>query len=226
MTRPYIVCHMLASLDGRIDCDMTEHICGNEYYEALEELNCPSMINGRVTAEMHYADKGTFTPQSPAAIGKESVHRAVEAGRYHIITDTLGSLLWKADNLEGRALICLVSEYATGDYLTYLKQKNISYIATGKPGIDLNRAMEILKNTFGIERLALTGGGNLNGSFLAAGLLDEISMMYAPGIDGRKGWTAAFDGIEDQTRLPVKLKLTGTVRQYGNGTVWMRYLPA
>lgn len=226
MTRPYIICHMLASLDGRIDCEMTEHICGNEYYEALDELNCPSMINGRVTAEMHYADKGSFTPESPVTIGKESIHQAVKADRYHIITDTLGTLLWKADNLEGRALICLVSEYATQDYLAYLQQKNISYIATGKPGIDLNRAMEILKDSFGVNRLVLTGGGNLNGSFLAAGLLDEISMMYAPGIDGRAGWTAAFDGIEDQTRPPVKLKLTGSVRQYDNGTVWMRYLPA
>ena len=225
MNRPYIICHMLASLDGRIDCEMTEHICGNEYYEALAELNCPSMINGRVTAEMHYADKGTFSPKNPAAINQETVHCAVKTDSYHIITDTLGSLLWKTDNLEGKALICLVSEYATQDYLAYLQQKNISYIATGKPGIDLKRAMEILNGSFGIERLVLTGGGNLNGSFLAVGLLDEISMMYAPGIDGRKGWTAAFDGIEDQTRLPVKLRLTGTVKQYGNGTVWMRYIP-
>jgi len=225
MKRPYIICHMLASLDGRIDCEMTEHICGNEYYEALDELDCPSMINGRVTAEMHYADKGTFTPKHPTAIGKETVYRAVKTDRYHIITDTLGSLLWKADNLEGRSLVCLLSEYATQDYLAYLQQKNISYIATGKPNINLNRAMEILKVSFDVERIVLTGGGNLNGSFLSAGLLDEISMMYAPGIDGRAGCTAAFDGIEDQTRPPVRLKLNGNIKQYDSGTVWMRYLP-
>jgi riboflavin biosynthesis pyrimidine reductase len=226
MKRPYIICHMLASLDGRIDCAMTDQICGNEYYEALEELNCPSMINGRVTAEMHYADKGTFTPKSQAPVGKESVYCAKKSGSYHIITDTLGSLLWKTDNLDGKALVCLVSEYATQDYLAYLKEKGISYIATGRPGINLMRAMEILKDSFGVDRLVLTGGGNLNGSFLASGLLDEISMMYAPGIDGRAGWTAAFDGIQDQSRPPVKLKLTGTVKQYDNGTIWIRYLPA
>ncbi len=226
MKRPYIICHMLASLDGRIDCAMTDQICGNEYYEALEELNCPSMINGRVTAEMHYADKGTFSPKNPAPIGKEAVYCAKVSKSYHIITDTLGSLLWKTDNLEGKALVCLVSEYATLDYLAYLKEKGISYIATGRPGIDLKRAMEILNDVFGIERLVLTGGGNLNGSFLASELLDEISMMYAPGIDGRSGWTAAFDGIQDQGRAPVKLKLTGNVKQYDNGTIWIRYQPA
>lgn len=226
MKRPYIICHMLASLDGRIDCEMTEHICGNEYYEALDKLNCPSIINGRITAEMHYADKGTFTPESPVIIGREFIYQSVKADRYHIITDTLGTLLWKEDKLEDRSLICLVSEYATQDYLAYLQQKNISYIATGKPSINLNRAMEILNESFEVNRLVLTGGGNLNGNFLAAGLLDEISMMSAPGIDGRIGWTAAFDGIQDQTRLPVRLKLTGTIKQYDNGTVWIRYLPA
>ena len=31
----------------RIDCDMTEQIeGGNEYYEALEALACPSMLMG------------------------------------------------------------------------------------------------------------------------------------------------------------------------------------
>ena len=24
--KPYIICHMMASIDGRIDCDMTERI--------------------------------------------------------------------------------------------------------------------------------------------------------------------------------------------------------
>ena len=33
--RPYTICHMMASLDGRIDCDMTEQIDDtNHYYEA------------------------------------------------------------------------------------------------------------------------------------------------------------------------------------------------
>ena len=38
MKKPYIVCHMMASIDGRIDCAMTEQIEGNSYYEALEAL--------------------------------------------------------------------------------------------------------------------------------------------------------------------------------------------
>lgn len=36
MNRPYIVCHMMTAIDGRIDCAMTTKLSGvNEYYETL-----------------------------------------------------------------------------------------------------------------------------------------------------------------------------------------------
>lgn len=53
--RPYIISHMMASVDGRIDCDMTEKIGGDEYYDALAGLDCDSTLSGRVTMQMHYA---------------------------------------------------------------------------------------------------------------------------------------------------------------------------
>ena len=64
--RPYIICHMMASLDGRIDCGMTEQIDDtNHYYEALAQLGCPSTLEGKTTLAMHYAQDGAFRPQKP-----------------------------------------------------------------------------------------------------------------------------------------------------------------
>ena len=40
--KPYVICHMVASIDGRIDCSMVDKISGEEYYTALEQLDCPS----------------------------------------------------------------------------------------------------------------------------------------------------------------------------------------
>lgn len=51
--KPYIISHMVASIDGRIDCSMVDKISGDEYYTALEQLGCPSLLEGRVTLE-HY----------------------------------------------------------------------------------------------------------------------------------------------------------------------------
>ena len=52
MNKPYIVCHMMTSVDGRIDCAMTEHLPGvQEYYDTLDALDAPTRISGRVTAD-------------------------------------------------------------------------------------------------------------------------------------------------------------------------------
>lgn len=81
--------------------------------------------------------------------------------------------------------------------------------------------MEILHDAFGVERMAVLGGGTINAAFLDAGLLDEVSILLGPGIDGRKGMTATFDGLPED-REPVQLKLM-SVQPYENGAVWLRY---
>ena len=44
MIKPYIVCHMMTSVDGRIDA-MTEHLPGGqEYYDTLDALDAPTRI--------------------------------------------------------------------------------------------------------------------------------------------------------------------------------------
>lgn len=123
---------------------------------------------------------------------------------------------------DGRPLLILTTENAPAEYIEYLHEKGISYIAIGKEQIDLAGAMEILGNEFGVERIAVLGGGLINGGFLAAGLIDEVSLLLAPGIDGREGWRAMFDGITDQTKLPTKLSLQ-SVEKLDNDVLWIRY---
>ena len=86
----------------------------------------------------------------------------------------------------------------------------------------LPQAMELLHEHFGVERLAIVGGGHICGGFLEAGLIDEVSIMVAPGIDGRKGQTAVFDGISRMECNPYKLKLE-SVEQWETDIVWLRY---
>ena len=59
MKKPYIVCHMMTSLDGRIDCAMTAQLPGvDDYYRTLEALNVPTTVSGRVTAQLEMALPG------------------------------------------------------------------------------------------------------------------------------------------------------------------------
>lgn len=213
---------MIASVDGRIDCDMTEQIEGeNEYYEALESLACPSMLMGRVTMQMHYALAEPFIAADTTPIGCEAFHIARKAAAYCVGVDTHGILQWGESEFDGQALLVITDEQCPKAYHDRLTEQGISWIATGKNGINLARAIELLAEKFGVERLAVTGGGHINGAFLEAELLDEVSFMVAPGIDGRGGMAAVFDGIADKNRPATQLHLQ-SVKQMGE-TVWMRY---
>lgn len=222
MKRPYIICHMMTSVDGRIDCAMTEHLPGvGEYYDTLDALKAPTRVSGRVTAQLEMARPGAFHSEKSEPYGKEGFSKATQAEGYEVVVDTRGTLLW--DGIaEDRPLLVLTSQQVSRDYLAYLDSLHISWIACGAEKVDLARACEILAGEFGVERMAVVGGGHINAAFLAAGLLDEVSILMGTGIDGRGGMAAVFDGLP-MNRPVTQLQLTH-VSQYGSGAVWLRYL--
>lgn len=223
MKRPYIICHMVESIDGRIDCGMVDKISGDEYYTTLDSLDCKASVEGRVTMAHYYALPEIFIAKDKTPIGENRVYKATDRKDFHICPDTNGTLQWESAEMEdGRPLMILTSKKAPEEYIAYLREKGISYIVTGKEGIDLADAMETLGHEFGVERLAVLGGGLINGGFLASGLIDEISLLLAPGIDGREGWRAMFDGISDQSKMPTKLSLQ-SVDRLDNDVLWIRY---
>lgn len=208
---------MMMSLDGRIDCAMTVKINGgDEYYQTLNDLHTDGNVSGRVTAEMEIA-KGIYEVKSYLPHSKEDYYLDHKANCYDIIIDTKGSLKWD----ENEDVIVITSEKVSDEYLDYLKNQHISYIVTGKDKIDLNRASELLYEHFNIKRMAIVGGGNINGAYLANNLLDEISIVLGPGIDGRKNMTSLFDGL-DKEKEPTKLNLID-VNKYDNGVLYLRY---
>ena len=221
MNKPYNICHMMTAVDGRIDCAMTEQLPGvQEYYDTLDALDAPTRVSGRVTAQLEMAQPGTFHADTATPLGKQGCSKAVEAPGYEVIVDTHGTLLWDTAP-EERPLLILTSEQVSREYLAYLDARHISWIACGQQHVDLPRACAILAEVFGVQRMAVVGGGHINAGFLAAGLLDEVSILMGAGIDGRGGMAAVFDGLPmDRPVTPLTLR---SVQQYGSGAVWLRY---
>lgn len=220
--KPYIISHMMESVDGRIDCAMTEQIePSNIYYDALDQLNCPTTLEGRVTMQIHFAEPQPFHASDNTPIGKMDFHKTSTENGYAVALDTNGRLCWPSNIHDGKPLLVVTSENCAKAYHDTLTRQGISWIAVGKKHIDMKQMTEILNREFGVERMAVVGGGHINGSFLAAGLLDEISVMIGPGIDGRKGMASVFDGIEDQERPATLLRLEHIERM--GDTVWLRY---
>lgn len=158
---------MMTAVDGRIDCAMTEQLPGvQKYYSTLDSLAAPSRVSGRVTAQLEMASPGIFEPQD-AALGHESFSRNADADGYEIVIDTRGTLLWDEPDTSERPLLIVTSERVSRDYLAYLDGLHISWIACGKERVDLARACEILASAFGVERMAVVGGGHIHTAFPA-----------------------------------------------------------
>ena len=219
MNKPYIISHMMSSVDGRIDCAMTEKLPGvGEYYSTLDSLSAPVRISGRVTAGMEMAEGKYERSGSSSPYGKEGWSKKCESSGCDVIIDTKGTLRWGESE---RPLLVVMSEEADEEYLEYLDERDISWIVTGKGQVDLPRAMEILHDAFGVERAAVVGGGRSNAAFLSAGLLDEVSILIGAGIDGREGEPSVFGGLGKKSHVvPLTLR---SVQSFESGAVWIRY---
>jgi riboflavin biosynthesis pyrimidine reductase len=221
--RPHIICHMASSIDGKIDGSALRNVMPAGEYEALhDKLGGNAWICGRTTMQQHFAESEPFVSATKTPAGTESVYVARRAESYAVSVDTLGKLRWPSNEIGGDHLICVLSEQAATDYLSMLRQQEISYIVTGRTSADLARAMELLAEHFGIETLLLEGGGHVNGGFLQAGLVDEISLLLLPGIDGREQIAAVFDGVTAVNHTAVPLRLKSIERREGDA-LWLRY---
>lgn len=72
MNKPYIICHMMSSVDGRIDCAMTEQLKGVEdYYETLAKLDADTTVSGKRTAALEMALSGKYVSKNSEIYGKK-----------------------------------------------------------------------------------------------------------------------------------------------------------
>src|SRR5206468_2596393 len=148
--KPYVICHMLSSVDGKIDGAALGAVTAKGLYETTgAALNGDAWICGRTTMQQHFAEDEPFVPASNAPAGPQLTFVARRADSYAISVDTLGKLRWRDGDLDGDHLICVVSERAPADYLTMLREKGISYVVSGKQSVDLAGALNQLADQFG-----------------------------------------------------------------------------
>lgn len=222
MKKPFIVCHMMTSLDGRIDCAMTSKLKGvSDYYATLDALEVPTTVSGRVTAQLELALPGVFESQTVTTYGKTGFSKNADANGYEVIVDTKGLLLWPDASGMEKPYLIITSEQVSEEYLNYLNEQHISWIAVGAVKPDLVKAVEILAEEFQVKRMAVVGGPIINTAFLEAGLLDEISILIGVGIDGRGTMPTVFDGLAmEHDVTPLELE---DVKKFDSGAVWLRY---
>jgi len=111
--RPYIIRHMLSSVDGKIDGASLEAVTPDGQYEKTGAiLKGDAWICGRTTMQQHFAGKKPLIQASNRPAGPQPVFVAHRANSFAISVDTLGKLRWRSGDLDRDHLICVVSERA------------------------------------------------------------------------------------------------------------------
>lgn len=212
---------MAPSLDGRIVTSHWENtsVVTKEYERTASTLKGDAWIIGRVSMEP-YAGKTRVPRRKVEPIPREDFV-AKKAESYAIAIDPSGRLTWTSDNVDGEHFITILTEAVPDAYLAFLREKGVSYLFAGKTKIDLKKALQKLSARFRIRRLLLEGGGAINGSFLAADLIDELSILLVPVADGAIGIPTLFDA-KPKKSVARNLKLVSVEKVRGD-VVWLRY---
>ena len=192
MNRPYIICHMVTSLDGKVtgkflysrECEKaTEY-----YYQRNRDFQADAYACGRITMEGSftggwYPDLSAYAPlYSPADyIGGEL------SGFYAVAFDPHGRLGWRGTLIidedpgyDNAQIVEVLTRQVDPRYLRYLQSAEIPYIFAGEDEIDMDLALQKLHDLFGIRKLLLEGGSILDGAFQRADVIDELSLVVAP----------------------------------------------
>jgi 2,5-diamino-6-(ribosylamino)-4(3H)-pyrimidinone 5'-phosphate reductase len=226
MTRPRVICHMLASVDGRILTDnwpLSPE--GRKQYELVHEsYDADGWLCGRVTMQLHFAsgvrDEADVAEEHRGPPREDFVAPGQHAS-FAFVVDPRGRLLWESGEIEGDHVVAILSERVSDEYLSMLRESGVSYLLTGPREVDLSLALDKIGTRLGLRTLMLEGGGAINGSMLRVGLVDEVSVLVAPIVDGRVGSPSVFD-IEGASMLPRRLALEA-VEQLADDVLWLRY---
>jgi riboflavin biosynthesis pyrimidine reductase len=142
--RPRVICHMAASLDGRM-----------------------------LVAREHEGDAA-----------REDFCASGDFDSFAFAIDASGRLAWETNDIDGDHVVAILPERVSDEYLAFLRARGVSYILAGARDVDLPVALGKIGDRFGVKVLMLEGGGRINGGMLAAGLIDEVSVLVAPTVDG------------------------------------------
>jgi 2,5-diamino-6-(ribosylamino)-4(3H)-pyrimidinone 5'-phosphate reductase len=121
--------------------------------------------------------------------------------------------------------IIAVTKSAPNNKLDELRRKNLKIIISGERGkkVNLINTFKQLESEFGIKKILVEGGGEINWSIIKNNLFDELIITISPLIiGGRKAITLiegkGFDKIKECTKLELS-----KVHKQNNGEIVIYY---
>jgi riboflavin biosynthesis pyrimidine reductase len=225
--KPHVACIVSASIDGRtlLSRWRPDPAPLRGLFERVhDELGADAWLIGRATGH-EYAKRESYPPQTNETFPRENWFAARGAKAWGVVLDAHGKVAFGRSDIGGDPIIAVLTKAVSDAHLAGLRGEGVSYIFAGETDLDLALVLEILNRELGVKRLLVEGGGTTNGSFLRAGLIDEIHLILCPAVDGTRGAPSAFDSKDADAagRAPLqKMTLQGS-QPLDGGALWLRY---
>lgn len=225
--RPRIICHMMASVDGKLHPSrystppgIDPGVLHGHYDQTAATFGADGWMVGRVTMAEIVKDQ---RPPSLGGTGPRVAWINPDRGTTVAVgLDPDGRLHYARPTLGADHIVAVLGDHVSDGYLADLRATGVSHVFAGPDGRDLATGMEAL-GRIGIETILLEGGGAINAAFLRAGLIDEISILIWPGLDGVAGIQSLFDGPETGVPGYGQSLALRSVQACEGGMVWLRY---
>ena len=224
MNRPYVICHMLQSIDGKIAGGFFREKQTLElakiYSDISKDYNGDAIIYGTTTAQEMFSSSKTAPVLNQNPIQKIDYIYKNDKNKWIVVIDPQGQItfdqsVYQNTRLKDKNLIVILTENISSQYLETLKSLNISYLFTGKEEIDLRLALEKLYDLFSIKKLLLQGGGITNTYFIKEDLIDELSLVVSPVVSGEEKQPNIFKDCHEYIGQTFDLKQSDLLMKSG-----------
>jgi len=220
--RPRVVVHAATSVDGRTIGFPADAAA---YYGVGARFGEDATLTGADTLLTALPQLADEAPDAPSAA--DDTGRVGNPSRpLLVVTDGRGRIRnWGA--LRGvpywRDVVALVSGATPLERVEWLDRHGIAHVRAGQERVDLSAALAELAARFHVRCVRVDSGGSISGALLAAGLVDEVSVLVHPFV----AMSAADRGLfvppgPTAWKDPVRLRLMAT-QQTGEGLMWLRY---
>jgi len=225
--KPYVICHMCTTIDGRILTDRWGRLPGGQTGAALfntteRKFGIPAWLVGTTTMR-EFASPTAALGSAAGPVERRDYFAKPRARRFAIGVDANGVLRFRKGDVNGDHVVLLITDRVSDDFLAHLQRAEVSYLFCGHRRIDLPMALRKIRRKLGLEHLLLEGGGTFNGAMLEAGLVDEISQVIVPVVDGGAGVTTLFEVPGGAARKAVARLRALSHRTLPGSIHWLRY---
>jgi 2,5-diamino-6-(ribosylamino)-4(3H)-pyrimidinone 5'-phosphate reductase len=128
--KPYVICHMLGSVDGRIKQDIWGFKDHHKYFEeTAAQIEADAWLVGRVTMQEFSSKQQYSIVPEKEAIPKTDFVADQPVKSFAVVIDPSGKCFWDTNMVSTEHVIEVLTEKVPGGYLEHLRSKNV-YLAS------------------------------------------------------------------------------------------------